>query len=1139
MQLHIDVRKQTPPTPLRAVLGYAVFAGFWIFVSDYVVSLLFHDPAQVILVSTFKGWLFVAVTSLLLYGLIQRLLNKAQAFSRREDEAKLELARTYQLLAEIADSSSDAIFAKDLEGHYLLFNREASRATGKNTGQVLGCDDTALFPGAEAEMVRANDQRVMAENRIITYEESVSTPAGTITYLATKGPLHDVDGHVVGLFGISRDITERKLTEEALKNSEERMRLFFERQLVGMAIMSPQKGWLQVNDKLCEILGYCRDELDCLTWTELTHPDDVAADIAQFERVLAGEINEYSLEKRFIRKDGEIVYAALSVGCVRKHDGSVDYVLALLSDTTERKLSEIALLESEERYHQLFETETDAVILMDCDNGYFIDVNAAAEKMYGYSRAEFTTQLRIVDVSAEPEQTRTAIDEEESFVQTRWHRRKDGSKFPVEIAGSYFTKGEQRLHVAVIRDISARREAEVELQASKAELQGILGSTSDAILAVDLNGRVIHSNRQFAELWQIPQRLLDTRDDHALLEFVVDQLSDPDVFLEKVQTLYKSDIEDIETLVFKDGRLFERCSSPLLLNGSIAGRVWSFRDITRRKRAEAQLRIAEIAFESQEGIVVTDADNIILRVNRAFTDITGYSAEEAVGQTPSLLKSGRHDAAFYAGMWESLRDRGAWQGEIWNRRKNGETYPEWLTISSVKDDAGKVINYVAMLTDITPRKEAEERIHHLACYDPLTQLPNRRLLQDRLRQALASSTRSGHQGALLFCDLDNFKTLNDTLGHDIGDQLLQQVAQRLLTCVREGDTVARLGGDEFVIVLEGLSENREEAANQTKIVGEKIMTALRQPYLLAGHRRHSTPSIGIAVFVDHQNSIDELLKRADFAMYQAKAAGRNTLCFFDPEMQAAVMDRVAMEADLREAVRENQFLLYYQPQLDGAGHMTSAEALVRWQHPRRGLVSPADFIPLTEETGLIMPLGHWVLETACAQLVAWMARPEMAHLTLAVNVSARQFHNPDFVEQVLAVLDQTGAYPHKLKLELTESMLLNNMEDIITKMTNLKAQGVGFSLDDFGTGYSSLSYLKRLPLDQLKIDQSFVRDILTDSNDAAIARTIVTLAQSMGLGVIAEGVETKEQMEFLANLGCHAYQGYLFGRPVPAEMFGR
>ncbi len=577
-------------------------------------------------------------------------------------------------------------------------------------------------------------------------------------------------------------------------------------------------------------------------------------------------------------------------------------------------------------------------------------------------------------------------------------------------------------------------------------------------------------------------------------------------------------------------------------HGAVTGCLSSAEDVTERRRAEAELRIAATAFESQEGMYVADGDWHILRVNHAFSSMTGYNAEESVGRMPHLLLgSTRNDAAFYERMNHTLLSSGTWQGEVWNRRKSGEIFPVWLIITAVKNDAGVTTHFVSTLSDITQRKAAEDQIRNLAFYDPLTQLPNRRLLMDRLEKALATGTRHQRKGALLFIDLDNFKTLNDTLGHDKGDLLLQQVARRLSTCVREYDTVARLGGDEFVVMLEDLSENVLEAATQAETVGDKILITLNQPYHLANHEHHSTPSIGVTLFGEQHEGIDEPLKRADLAMYQAKGAGRNTLRFFDPQMQAVVAARVALEAGLRTALAQGQFLLHYQVQVTDAGpvpgHITGAEVLVRWLHPERGMVSPAEFIPLAEETGLILPLGQWVLETACAQLALWAPRPAMEHLTIAVNVSARQFHQFDFVQQVRSVLQATGANPKRLKVELTEGLLVSNIADVIAKMAALKALGVGFSLDDFGTGYSSLSYLKRLPLDQLKIDQSFVRDILVDPNDAAIAQMVVVLANSLGLSVIAEGVETEAQKTFLASQGCLAYQGYLFGRPLPVAEF--
>ena len=572
-------------------------------------------------------------------------------------------------------------------------------------------------------------------------------------------------------------------------------------------------------------------------------------------------------------------------------------------------------------------------------------------------------------------------------------------------------------------------------------------------------------------------------------------------------------------------------------NGNVLGVFAAARDITERKKTEADLRVAATAFESQEGMLVTDADNVILRVNSAFTKITGYSAQEVIGKNPRILQSGRQDTIFYATMWDSINNTGTWEGEVWNRRKNGEIFPERLTITAVKDQDGIVTNYVATLFDITLSKAAADEIERLAFYDPLTGLPNRRLLLDRLKPALASSHRSRRKCALLFIDIDNFKTLNDTLGHDFGDLLLQQVAERLTSCVREVDTVARLGGDEFVVMLEDLSEQTIDAVEQAEAVGNKILAMLNQPYLLATHHYHSTPSIGATVFSGHEQTIDELLKQADIAMYHAKASGRNALRFFDPQMQASITARVALETDLRLALTENQFEMYYQLQTTSNSQAVGAEALIRWHHPQRGLISPSDFIPLAEENGLILSIGKWVLEKACAQIKIWEGSEHTRHLQLAVNVSARQFRQADFVEQVNQILRSNAINPNKLKLELTETMILDDIDDTIVKMNALKAIGVHISMDDFGTGHSSLSSLRKLPLDQLKIDQSFVRDILSDIDDAVIVQTIIAMANNLGIEVIAEGVETEAQRIFLEQNNCRLCQGYLFSKPVPIEQF--
>ncbi len=568
----------------------------------------------------------------------------------------------------------------------------------------------------------------------------------------------------------------------------------------------------------------------------------------------------------------------------------------------------------------------------------------------------------------------------------------------------------------------------------------------------------------------------------------------------------------------------------------------AFGIVTLRRRiehdkAEEQIRIAATAFEAQEGIIITDAQFRILRVNAAFSEITGYSSEEAVGASPNMLKSDQHDDYYFQKMWDSIRQNGAWQDEIWNRHKNGQIYPVWLNITAVQTDSGKVTHYVGTMTDITERKAAAAKIEHLAYHDSLTQLPNRRLLLDRLEQALSAAERSDNRGALMYIDLDNFKVLNDTRGHDAGDQLLIEVAQRLLSCVRKEDTLARFGGDEFMIMLKDLGTNSQEASEKLRRVAEKVFQALGQPYKLAEQIHHITPSIGITLFVGTQSSAQELLKQADIAMYQAKNDGRNTLRYFDPQIQTSLDERAALEIALRHGIKDQQFCLHYQAQVDNERGIIGAEVLIRWNHPERGLVSPDQFIPLAEESGLILPIGQWVLETACKQLKIWSQDAHCSELQLAVNVSQYQFQQTDFVDQVRQVLEQTQAPPRYLKIELTESLLINDIEDSIKKMHALKALGVEFSLDDFGTGYSSLSYLTRLPLGQLKIDRSFIDHLPENSDDAVVTQTIITMAQSLRLSVIAEGVETEAQRQFLEQHGCTTYQGYLFSKPVALPEF--
>lgn len=589
-------------------------------------------------------------------------------------------------------------------------------------------------------------------------------------------------------------------------------------------------------------------------------------------------------------------------------------------------------------------------------------------------------------------------------------------------------------------------------------------------------------------------------------------------------------------------RWFEGRTQPL--PSSLYGRkavVFLARDITERKLAE----LARIKSESElnslyELGIVGFAFGLTgkqwTRVNSYLCNLLEYTEAELLSMTWAEFTHPDDLTTNVSVYEEMLANKN--NGYTLEKRyisKSGRVIPVRIIVRCKRFADGEIDYVTTMVEDISERKNNEAEIRQLAFYDSLTGLPNRRHFNRRLQEVVQASAQHKRYGALLFIDLDNFKNLNDTLGHEKGDGLLILVAIRLLGCIFEPDLVARQGGDEFVVILEEVGDSAEQAIARCQQIGKHLLDVLSQPYFIDGFEHNTTASIGITLFDGQPEKSDELLKRADIAMYQAKAAGRNTFCFFDQEMQRKISHRTALSADLLVGIREEQFQLYYQPQVDREGKVTGTEALTRWLHPERGMVSPAEFIPIAEDTGAIQILGHWVLKTACRQLAAWSTKPGYEALTVAVNVSARQFHQSDFVEKVLQVLDETGANPALLKIELTESMLLQDIEDVITKMTLLKRKGVGFSLDDFGTGYSSLSYLKRLPLDQLKIDQSFVRDLLTDCNDDAIAKTIVALANSMGLAVIAEGVETIEQRDCLAGHGCYHYQGYLFGRPAPPE----
>lgn len=776
-------------------------------------------------------------------------------------------------------------------------------------------------------------------------------------------------------------------------------------------------------------------------------------------------------------------------------------------------------------------------------NGRFLQVNQRFCDLLGYTEQELL-QLNFSDVT-HPEDKNASHDfnnrllaspaERPSPVMEKRYLHKSGATVWALLAVAVVrdSDGNTEYFVTVVQDITERKKAEVALRDSQEKLQTAIASggvglwdrdivTGKAFYSREWKSQLGYEEHEIADDLREWERLLHPDDAKSADAMVNSCLKDPTVEY-RVEFRMKHKNGTWRWILAQGSVHRDAQGVPRRIVGCHV-------DITERKHEEEQLRLSAKAFESiADGIIVTDAQRRLVSVNHAFSAITGYPPEEILGKTPRFLQSGRHDAAFYAAMWQEIDRNGHWRGEIWDRRKNGEIYPELLSISAVKEAAGAITHYVGVFTDISSLKRYEARLLHQAHHDALTGLPNRVLFQERFHEAIGRAKRHGHEIAVIFLDLDRFKNINDSVGHAVGDLLLEAVAKRLTASVRETDTVARVGGDEFAVLLVAINDNQAAAK-----VARKLLDALARPYQLAGHEFFISASIGISCYPHDAIEPETLFKNADAAMYRAKAEGRNNYQFFSEEMNARALEALMMGNSLRLALERREFLLHYQPQYDlKSGRITGVEALIRWLHPELGMVSPARFIPLAEEIGLIEPIGEWVLETACRQMRAWQDA-QLPLQRVAVNLSARQFRNPDLSQRIAGILHENRLPAHYLELEVTESMVMQNPADATGVLSRLKAMGITIAVDDFGTGYSSLSYLKRLPIDLLKIDQSFVRGVPKDADDAAIIRAIIAMAHSLDLRLIAEGIETSEQRAFLEREGCEEGQGYLFSKPVPA-----
>lgn len=891
--------------------------------------------------------------------------------------------------------------------------------------------------------------------------------------------------------------------------------------------------YVEVNDRACEMLGYSREEVLCRhVWDISTSFSDAAAWQA-WGRAVMDQVVEVSTN--FRRSDGTLL--PVDVRVYQVHDGARSLQVAIFRDTSATRRIEAALREGERYYRHVIDSAVDGYFAMDPQRR-FVEVNDTLCKLFGYPREEWIGRTPIDFIT---EQSRAELIAQMQRIDTtdrrRYQlvaRRKDGTTFPILLNNSTHRNemGEVVGSFGFITDLTPIVEAQRAVAESERELRGILDDLQDTYYRTDQTGRIVRVSRSAEQL------LGYTADEmlgRKLADFYCTE-ADREEFLARMQANGGHIVGGESRLRHKDGHeVWVRTTAHFLRDdaGNVLGVEGTTRDNTLQRRAEEELRLAANVFESSgEAIMITDAAGVMISVNNAFTRVTGYPVAEVVGRNASMLASGRHDHEFFSDMWQSMLTTGYWRGEIWNRRRNGEIFPEWLGISSVRDAAGKITHFVGIFSDISERKATEAKIAFLAHHDPLTGLPNRLLLKDRMQQAIVHGERSGNRVALLFVDLDRFKAVNDSFGHPAGDALLRDAAQRLLACVRDSDTISRHGGDEFLVVLTDL-QNSEVPAQ----IAAKIMAVLGQPFLIESHEATISASVGIAVYPEDGAGFDELLKKADTAMYHAKAAGRNAFRFYTERMNADVQERLDLHNRLRRALERKEFVLYYQPLVElKSGRIVGAEALVRWLSPGQGLVAPGEFIAAAEHSGLIVPLGEWVLHEACRELAHWHARGR-SELSMAVNISSIQFRRGDVEETVLRALASSGATASALELELTESVLIDGAEQVLATIKRLQSLGVRLAIDDFGTGYSSLAYLRRFAVDKLKIDQSFVRDIVSDQDDAAIVRAVIQMARSLDLNVVAEGVETDAVAAELRAMECDLVQGFHFGHPMPAAEF--
>jgi diguanylate cyclase (GGDEF)-like protein/PAS domain S-box-containing protein len=1098
----------------------------------------FHAERRLLCKNERSIW--VGLTVAALRGSPEAVAQGFFAFFEDITQRKKSDAHVHSLMnryAHLFNQIPDSIVLFDTDGKIIGFNQRALQQYGYDaeTMLTLGVADLEAEDSAQTARLHINTLLLTDSDEFVTTHR---------TRLGRKLEVH-ASVQVVNLpegerifQALFHDITEQARWERHLMESEERLELALDSAEEGMWDWDIASGKLEVSEQWARMLGMKRSDIRLIAdWEPLCHPDDLPEAQRRLGEHFEGKSPIYEYEHRLRHRSGNWIWVLGKAKVVQRDtQGKPQRIVGTNVNITARKQTEDALRQEITKNQLLFSTASDGLHIMDV-HGKLLQASDSFCRMLGYTQEEMQgMNVADWDAKAPPGTDFTERFKRlgsESRVLETLHRCKDGRILEVEInTVAVLIQGKKYIYASA-RDITQRKLTERRLREREATLRAILDNMPHMAWLKDLDGRYLAANLQLAQTagFANPEEMMGK--------------TDQDIWPEELAAKYRAD--DIEVAVTRqqkfveesaldNGRAYwsETFKTPIIDDqGTLIGTTGYARDITERKQAEESMRLSSAIYQnSSEAILVTDEENRIVDVNPAFTTITGYTKEEVVGRDPKLLRSGKHDPEFYRQMWKAILNDGHWQGEIWDKRKNGELYPKWINISVIRHPDGSLYRHVAQFSDITEKKKKEDLIWHQANYDTLTGLPNRRLFRDRLEQELKKSHRSGAPLALLFIDLDRFKEINDTLGHDIGDELLIEAAQRITGCVRESDTVARLGGDEFTVILPEFGE----AANVER-VAQHLIQALTAPFILKNETCYITASIGITLYPNDADSLDDLMKHADQAMYVAKEEGRNRFSYYTESMQQRAMEKLVLTNDLRHALERDELEVYYQPivSLDD-GKIRKAEALLRWKHPQRGMVSPAVFIPLAEDSGSIHKIGDWVFLQSMRCIMDLRQRFGI-ELQVSVNKSPLQFTHMAGSHAWLGAMKELGLPPNSLAVEITEGLLLKDSPGVKARLDELYERGVQISMDDFGTGFSSLSYLKKFPVDYLKIDRSFISSLNENASDLALTEAIIVMAHKLGIKTIAEGVETERQRDLLVSFGCDYAQGYWFSHPLPEAEF--